>query len=228
MLRRRATAHPAGSPAAAVRERFDLPRRAFDDVIDGVAMDLDTSRYETFDDLFEYCRRVASAVGLICIKIFGCRSEQAREYAINLGLALQLTNILRDVSDDSRGRLYLPLEDLRACGCTVEALAAGVMTDPVRRLMEFECRRAREFYRRRPLRCRPKIAAAGGGRNHAGGLLRNAQSHRAERLRRLHRARPGAAGDPGDHRAEAVCVVARASRMNPEWHLELDSVSVVG
>ena len=128
---------------------FDLPRRAFEDVIDGVAMDLDTSRYETFADLFEYCRRVASAVGLICIKIFGCRSEQAREYAINLGLALQLTNILRDVSDDlTRDRLYLPLEDLRACGCTVEALMAGVMTDPVRRLLEFECRRAREFYGR--------------------------------------------------------------------------------
>ena len=128
---------------------FDLPRRAFEDVIDGVAMDLDTSRYETFGDLFEYCRRVASAVGLICIKIFGCRSEQARDYAINLGLALQLTNILRDVSDDlARDRLYLPLEDLRAYGCTVEALAAGVVTDPVRRLMEFECRRAREFYRR--------------------------------------------------------------------------------
>ena len=128
---------------------FDLPRRAFEDVIDGVAMDLDTSRYETFGDLFEYCRRVASAVGLICIKIFGCQSAQAREYAINLGLALQLTNILRDVSDDlARDRLYLPLEDLRACACTVEALAAGVMTDPVRRLMEFECRRARDFYRR--------------------------------------------------------------------------------
>ena len=129
--------------------QFNLPRRAFDDVIDGVAMDLDTSRYETFGDLFEYCRRVASAVGLICIKIFGCRSEQAREYAINLGLALQLTNILRDVSDDlMRDRLYLPLEDLRVCGCTVDVLRAGVMTDPVRRLMEFECRRAREFYRR--------------------------------------------------------------------------------
>jgi phytoene synthase len=128
---------------------FDLPRRAFEDVIDGVAMDLDTSRYDTFGELFEYCRRVASAVGLICIKIFGCRSEQAREYAINLGVALQLTNILRDVGDDlTRDRLYLPLEDLRACGCSVEALTAGVMTDPVRRLMEFECRRAREFYAR--------------------------------------------------------------------------------
>jgi phytoene synthase len=129
--------------------RFDLPRQAFEDVIDGVAMDLDTSRYETFSDLFEYCRRVASAVGMICIKVFGCSSEQSREYALNLGIALQLTNILRDVRADLlSGRVYLPLEDLRACGCTVDALAAGIMTGPVRRVIEFECKRAREFYQR--------------------------------------------------------------------------------
>ena len=93
---------------------FGLPRQAFEDVIDGVAMDLDTTRYATFDDLFEYCRRVASAVGLICIRIFGCTSARACEYALNLGVALQLTNILRDVGGDlAKGRVYLPLEDLR-------------------------------------------------------------------------------------------------------------------
>ena len=129
--------------------RFDLPRQAFEDVVDGVAMDLDTTRYQTFDDLFEYCRRVASAVGLICIRIFGCTSERACEYALNLGVALQLTNILRDVKDDlRRGRVYLPLDDLRACGCNVEMLAAGEVSEPVRRLIQFECRRAREFYDR--------------------------------------------------------------------------------
>src|SRR5205085_2466980 len=129
--------------------QFDLPRQAFADVIDGVAMDLDTTRYQTFDDLFEYCRRVASAVGLICIRIFGCTSERACEYALSLGVALQLTNILRDVKDDlRRGRVYLPLDDLAACGCTVDALAAGEVTEPVRRLIAFECRRAREFYDR--------------------------------------------------------------------------------
>src|SRR3984893_7526100 len=64
-----------------------LPRQAFEDVIDGVAMDLDTTRYQTFDDLFEYCRRVASAVGMICIRIFGCTSDRSREYALNLGVA---------------------------------------------------------------------------------------------------------------------------------------------
>jgi phytoene synthase len=127
---------------------FNLPRSAFNDVIDGVAMDLETSRYETFADLYEYCRRVASAVGMICIQIFGCRSPQAREYALNLGVALQLTNILRDVRDDlARGRLYLPLQDLRSCGCTVEALSAGVMSDEIRGAIQYECGRAREFYR---------------------------------------------------------------------------------
>ena len=128
---------------------FDLPRDAFEDVIDGVAMDLDTSRYETFEDLIGYCRRVASAVGMICIRVFGCRSDRAREYALNLGIALQLTNILRDVKDDlARGRIYLPLKDLEACGCAVEELAAGRVTEPVRRLIELECGRAREFYAR--------------------------------------------------------------------------------
>jgi phytoene synthase len=129
--------------------QFDLPRQAFEDVIDGVAMDLDTTRYQTFEDLFEYCRRVASAVGMICIRIWGCRSDRSREYALNLGVALQLTNILRDVKGDlERGRVYLPLEDLQACGCTMEELAAGVVTGPVRTLIAFECRRAREFYQR--------------------------------------------------------------------------------
>ena len=144
---------------------FNLPRSAFEDVIDGVAMDLDTMRYETFADLYEYCRRVASAVGMICIQIFGCRSARARDYALNLGLALQLTNIIRDVGGDlERGRLYLPLEDLRAFGCTVEALAAGVVTDPVKRLLTYECRRARDFYRlaeeARPPEDRPRLVAA--------------------------------------------------------------------
>jgi 15-cis-phytoene synthase len=144
---------------------FGLPRQAFEDVIDGVAMDLETTRYPTFDDLLQYCRRVASAVGLICLPIFGCRTDQARDYALNLGVALQLTNILRDVKSDlSRGRLYLPLEDLAAEGCTVADLDAGRPTDAVRRLLAFECRRAREFYGRavasRPDEERPRLVAA--------------------------------------------------------------------
>ena len=145
--------------------KLDLPRQAFEDVIDGVAMDLDTSRYRTFDELFEYCRRVASAVGLICIRVFGCRSPQAADYALNLGVALQLTNILRDIPDDlARGRVYLPLDDLAAHGCTVEDLAAGVVNDRVRKLLAFECARAHDFYRRavsaRPEEDRSRLAAA--------------------------------------------------------------------
>src|SRR6185436_13463582 len=84
---------PQGEHLQPLIARFDLPRPAFEDVIDGVAMDLDTTRYETFVELYEYCRRVAAAVGLICIRIFGCRGPRAAEYAVNLGVALQLTNI---------------------------------------------------------------------------------------------------------------------------------------
>jgi phytoene synthase len=145
--------------------RFDLPRDAFVDVIDGVAMDLDRTRYQTFDDLLEYCHRVASAVGLICIRIFGCRDPQARDYALNLGVALQLTNIVRDIKDDlARGRVYVPLDDLAAAGCTVADLAAGRMTPRVRQVIAFECGRARDYYRRavavRPERDRRRLAAA--------------------------------------------------------------------
>jgi phytoene synthase len=129
--------------------QFDLPRGAFEDVIDGVAMDLDIARYETFDDLFQYCRRVASAVGLVCIRIFGCRSPQSCDYALNLGIALQMTNILRDVRGDlERGRLYLPLADLAEHGVTIDDLKRGVVTPAVRGLMAFESGRARAFYDR--------------------------------------------------------------------------------
>ncbi len=156
---------PQGRRLRPFVEPFALPRAAFEDVIDGVAMDLVTTRYETFDELHEYCRRVASAVGVICIQIFGCRSAQARDYALNLGVALQLTNILRDiVADLARGRVYLPLEDLDRFGCTVDALEAGMLTEPLRRLIEFECARARDFYRRaaavRPPEDRHRLVAA--------------------------------------------------------------------
>jgi phytoene synthase len=144
---------------------FNLPRDAFEDVIDGVAMDLDHDRYETFDDLLEYCHRVASAVGMICIRIFRCESPAAREYALHLGVALQLTNIIRDVKGDlERGRLYLPLEDLRAASCTVDDLRGGRVTPPVRTLLAFECARAREFYQKavdvRPAEDRRRLVAA--------------------------------------------------------------------
>lgn len=127
--------------------RFGLPRQAFDDLIDGVALDVETRRYRTFADLREYCFRVASTVGLICLEIFGYRNPASRDYAVSLGIALQLTNIIRDLRGDlAQGRLYLPLEDLDRFGCTEDDLARGVLTDPVRALLRFECARAREHY----------------------------------------------------------------------------------
>jgi len=135
---------------------FSLPRQAFEDVIDGVEMDLVERRYTTFDDLRQYCLRVASAVGLICIEIFGHKNDRCRDYAINLGVALQLTNILRDLDKDLRlGRLYLPLEDLALCGVTEDALRAGVLSESVRKLLRLEADRARDYYRRAALALPP-------------------------------------------------------------------------
>jgi len=139
---------PQGRAVQPLVAEFALPRRPFEELVDGVAMDVGASRYATFDDLRTYCYRVASTVGLICIAIFGCRSEQARRYAIELGLALQLTNILRDVSVDlARGRLYIPLEDLTAFACTEVDLRAGLVGN-VPRLLEHQARRAHDYYAR--------------------------------------------------------------------------------
>jgi 15-cis-phytoene synthase len=138
---------PQGAGLKPFVSRFALPREPFDELVNGVEMDLNHPQYATFDELLLYCRRVASGVGLICVEIFGCRHGEARDYAINLGIALQLTNIVRDVAGDlARGRVYLPQEDLARFGCTVEMLRAGVVTEPVRRLLTFECQRAREYY----------------------------------------------------------------------------------
>ena len=130
-------------------QRFNLPRSAFEDLIDGVAMDLEQRRYETFEALRQYCLRVASAVGLICVEIFGYHDSRTRDYAIELGIALQLTNIVRDVAVDlERGRVYIPLEDLARFGCREEDLRAGVVTGNVRSLLMFQCERARQYYRK--------------------------------------------------------------------------------
>ena len=121
----------------------------FEELVNGVEMDFTIDRYATWKDLHGYCYRVASAVGMICIRIFRCTSPGSADYAMHLGLALQLTNIIRDVKNDlERGRVYLPLEDLRAAGCTVEELAAGRVTPAVRALLAFECRRAHDFYQK--------------------------------------------------------------------------------
>jgi 15-cis-phytoene synthase len=129
--------------------QFQLPRRPFEDLVDGVEMDLRVTRYETFEALYEYCWRVASTVGLICLEIFGYTRAESREYAVSLGIALQLTNIIRDVRVDlERGRVYLPQEDMGRFGVTEADLRAGRVTEGVRGLLAHECGRAREYYRR--------------------------------------------------------------------------------
>jgi phytoene synthase len=158
--------HPIGIALADAVARFGVPREHFDAVVDGVEMDLQRTRYARWDgDLAEYCYRVASAVGLIAIEIFGYENPSARDYAVNLGLAFQLTNILRDVAEDAaRGRIYLPLEDFARFGCAEDDVLAGRCTDAFRRLMAFECARAGEYYGRARFSLaeedRPSLAAA--------------------------------------------------------------------
>ncbi|MXW04099.1 MAG: squalene/phytoene synthase family protein [Gemmatimonadetes bacterium] len=127
--------------------RFDIPRAYFDAIIDGAEMDLTVTRYASFADLYQYCYRVASAVGLVCIRIFGYQGEEAERYAESCGIAFQLTNILRDIREDAgMGRVYLPQEDLDAFGYPEENLRIGLFNDPFRRLMGFQVERARSFY----------------------------------------------------------------------------------
>jgi phytoene synthase len=138
-----------GTALQPMAARYALPRRAFEDLVDGVQMDLEHTRYATFDDLREYCWRVASTVGLICLNIFGCRHPGGREYAMNLGLALQLTNITRDVAIDlTRGRIYLPQDEMARAGCTEADLRAGRVTPPVSAVLALQCARARQYYER--------------------------------------------------------------------------------
>ena len=144
--------HPEGPMFAALRDAIDsysIPHDYFHRLIDGVETDLTVRRYESFERLKRYCYLVASVVGLISIEIFGYRGgEQARQRAADLGIALQLTNILRDVREDlQRDRIYLPQDELARFGCTESDLRAGVATDAFRRLMAFQVGRAREYYR---------------------------------------------------------------------------------
>ncbi len=143
-----------GSPTSEFGERllvpieeFDLPKQPFLDLIDGMEMDLKWHSYQSFADLREYCYRAASAVGLICIEIFGYESARTREYAVNLGLALQLTNILRDLKEDiARGRIYIPLEDLERFGYSERDLRASLYNAPFIELMKFEHARAASYF----------------------------------------------------------------------------------
>ena len=141
--------HPISQALADAVRRFPIRQEDLSGIIDGVEMDLSRTRYQTFSELYEYCYRVASLVGLVCIEIFGYQALQTREYAINLGVAFQLTNILRDVGEDAqRARIYLPLEDLARFGYSEQELLGGVYNEPFFRLMTFEGERAQDYYRR--------------------------------------------------------------------------------
>jgi 15-cis-phytoene synthase len=156
---------PQGRALVPVIARFRLARAPFDALIEGVEMDLGSRRYERFEDLYEYCIRVASTVGLMCLDIFGYQEPLSRQYAIDLGVALQLTNILRDVAGDlERGRVYIPLQDLRAHGCTEADLqqAARSVNGPVppavKALLRAQAGRAHEYYERAARALHPRDA----------------------------------------------------------------------
>ena len=128
-------------------ETYSIPAHYFEEVIQGVELDLTQSRFETFDELRAYCYKVASAVGLICIEVFGYTDPTAREYAVDLGIAMQLTNIMRDLREDAdRSRIYLPRDELAKFGYSEDELFAGVVNDPFRRLMQFQADRARRYF----------------------------------------------------------------------------------
>lgn len=134
-------------------QRYRIPHRHFHDLLDGAEMDQTTSRYETFADLYKYCYRVASAVGLVVLPVFGFEDEAALAPAEACGIAFQLTNILRDVKEDARmGRIYLPREDLQRFGVREEDIMKARATPQFLELMRFEAQRARGFYEKaRPL-----------------------------------------------------------------------------
>jgi phytoene synthase len=133
--------------AEAVRT-YPIRPEHLDAILSGVEMDIDKRRYESFEELHEYCYRVAAAVGLCCIEIFGYTDPRARDYAENLGVALQLTNIMRDLRTDAdRGRIYLPLDELRRFGYSEEDLLRGRYTQAYFELMRFQADRTHAYYR---------------------------------------------------------------------------------
>lgn len=132
---------------AQVARDYAIPREYFDDVLSGMEADLVKTRYQDFDELRRYCYQVASAVGLICIHIFGFKDDRAKAHAIDLGLAMQLTNIARDVKEDLEfGRIYLPQDELARFGCTEDDLRAGRVNDAFKELMRFQAQRARAYF----------------------------------------------------------------------------------
>ena len=129
--------------------KFNIPIEPFFELIKGMEMDLEKNKYETFDELYEYCYRAASTVGLMCIEIFGYRNSSTKDFAVNLGIAFQLTNILRDIKKDAlNGRIYIPRNDLEKYGYSEEELLKSKYNDSFVELMKYESERAKEFYKK--------------------------------------------------------------------------------
>jgi len=141
--------HAVGIALSDAIERFQLPERVFLDLLAGVEFDLADGPIETFDDLRLYCYRVASTVGLLVVRILGFENPRSLEFAETLGIAVQLTNVLRDVGDDaSTGRIYLPKDELERFGASVESILAGQMTDELQLMLSFNAKRAASYYER--------------------------------------------------------------------------------
>jgi phytoene synthase len=141
--------HPVTRALAALRPRFDLPREHLLEIIDGMEMDLTHTRYPDFGALSLYAYRVAGVVGLLAAEIFGRSDPRTLDYARDLGLAFQLTNIIRDVGEDARrGRIYLPLDELERFGVPAADILNARQTENFRRLMEFQIERAEQTYAR--------------------------------------------------------------------------------
>ncbi len=139
--------HPVTRALQQPIRQMNLPVEYFHEVIDGMQMDLDRTRYESFRDLALYCHRAAGVVGLLAAEIFGYRHRDTLRYAEQLGTAFQLTNILRDVHEDARrGRIYLPLDELLAYRINPHDLLKGAVSDGLQELLHFQAQRAREYY----------------------------------------------------------------------------------
>lgn len=164
--------------------KYKIDPQLFEEILLGVEMDLEPARYENFQALYRYCYRVASAVGLVSIEIFGYQNPRCKEYAQKLGLALQLTNIIRDVDRDleNGGRIYLPLNELKMFGYSVEALQNRTYNSEFVRLMQFQAERAHSFFREAerllPREDRRSMVAAEGMRAIYHALLRKIERDR--------------------------------------------------
>ena len=141
------TSDPLFLALADVADNHDIPEEYFKQVIYGVESDLTKVRYQDFEELRSYCYQVASVVGLICLQIFGYKDDGAKQHAVDLGLAMQLTNIARDVQEDLElGRVYLPQDEIARFGYSEEALEAGIVNEPFINLMRFQAQRARSYF----------------------------------------------------------------------------------